>query len=407
MNSFFESVRIALVGLTSNKVRAALTMLGIIIGVAAVITLISVGEGFSAYVTDQFVGLGTNVLFVLPDLEARDNAERLTTGDSRALLDSLALTGVEAVAPDFRKAALISHGGQEVSTTVSGVVPEFQSIRNYDLAVGRFISQEEVDHRGRAAVLGYTVAQEFFPGNGYPVGEIIRLNGIPFEVVGVMEEKGSTGPMDNDDFVFIPLTTAQTRLFTAEAVRGDYEITAINVQVRSEEAMASTMQDISTVLRERHRIEPDQANDFTIINQADLMETASSITGVLTTFLGSIAAISLLVGGIGIMNIMLVSVTERTREIGLRKAIGAGRSDILWQFLIEAMTLSLMGGLVGIALGITGSQLIGPALNLKIAVSVGTIFLATGFSAAVGLFFGIYPAIRAASLHPIEALRYE
>jgi putative ABC transport system permease protein len=407
MNSLFESLRIALTGLTSNKVRAALTMLGIIIGVAAVIALVSIGQGFSTYVTGQFEGLGTNVLFILPDQEARDNGEPLTTGDATALLDSLALPGVKAMAPDYRRAALVSYGGQEVSTTISGVTPEFQTIRNYELTIGRFIDQQEVEHRGRVAVLGYSVAQEFFPGDSYPIGEIIRLNDVPFEIIGVLDEKGSTGPMDNDDFVFIPLTTAQTRLFSADTVRGDYVISNINVQVRSEEEMASTTADITGVLRQRHRIEPDEANDFTIINQADLLDTASSITGVLTAFLGSIAAISLLVGGIGIMNIMLVSVTERTREIGLRKAIGAGRSDILWQFLIEAMTLSLIGGLVGIALGITSSQLIGPALNLEITVSVGTILLAAGFSAAVGLFFGIYPAMRAASLHPIDALRYE
>jgi putative ABC transport system permease protein len=407
VNSLLESLRIALIGLTSNKVRAALTMLGIIIGVAAVIALVSIGQGFSAYVTDQFEGLGTNVLFILPDQEARDSGEPLTTSDAYALNDLLALPDVEAVAPDYRRAALVSHGGQEVSTTVSGITPEFQAIRNYEVVVGRFIAQEEVEHRGRVAVLGYTVAQEFFPGNAYPIGETLRLNNIPFEVIGVLGKKGSTGPMDNDDFVFIPLTTAQTRLFTAETVRGDYEISNINVQVRSEEAMASTTADITNVLRQRHHIEPDEANDFTIINQADLMNTASSITGVLTAFLGSIAAISLLVGGIGIMNIMLVSVTERTREIGLRKAIGAGRSDILWQFLIEAMTLSLMGGLVGITLGVTSSQLIGPALNLQIAVSISTIILAVGFSAGVGLFFGIYPAMRAAGLHPIDALRYE
>jgi putative ABC transport system permease protein len=407
MNSLFESLRIALIGLTSNKVRAALTMLGIIIGVAAVIALVSVGQGFSAYVTDQFEGLGTNVLFILPDQEARDSGEPLTTGDAVALTDSLALPGVQDVAPEYRRAALVSYGGQEVSTTVSGVTPEFQAIRNYDVVVGRFIDRQEVEHRGRVAVLGYTVAQEFFPGDSYPLGEIIRLNDIPFEVIAVLDEKGSTGPMDNDDFIFIPLTTAQTRLFTGDTVRGDYVISNINVQVRSEEEMASTTTDITNVLRLRHHIEPDEASDFTIVNQADLLDTASSITGVLTAFLGAIAAISLLVGGIGIMNIMLVSVTERTREIGLRKAIGAGRNDILWQFLVEAMTLSLIGGLVGMTLGIVSSQLIGPALNLQVTVSAGTIMLAAGFSAAVGLFFGIYPALRAASLHPIDALRYE
>jgi putative ABC transport system permease protein len=407
MNSLFESLRIALRGLMANKVRAALTMLGIIIGVAAVIALVSIGQGFSAYVSGQFENLGTNVLFVMPDLEAREDAEPLTTGDALALADPLALPGVEAVAPAYQRAALVSYEGQEISTSAQGITPEYQSVRNYEVAVGRFISQEEVDHRGRVVVLGYTVVQKLFPANAYPIGEIVRLNGVPFEVIGVLAEKGASGPVDNDDMVLIPLSTAQTRLFTAETVRGDYVISVISVQVRSEGEMASAMADITEVLRERHRIEPGEVDDVNVINQADLLSTVASITGVLTTFLGAIAAISLLVGGIGIMNIMLVSVTERTREIGLRKAIGAGRDDILWQFLIEAMVLSLIGGLFGIALGVAISLLVGPALSLQTSVTASTMLLAAGFSAAVGLFFGIYPAMRAAGLHPIDALRYE
>jgi putative ABC transport system permease protein len=407
MNSLFEGLRIALIGLRTNKVRAALTMLGIIIGVAAVITMVSVGNALSSFVTSQFQALGTNVLFILPDTQARDNAQKLTMGDAQALADPVILPQVKIVAPAYQRSALTSYGDHESSKIVNGVTPGFQEVRNYKVAVGRFVDPEDVDHRGRVAVLGFGVAGEFFPGNAYPIGETIRLDDIPFEVVGVLSEKGSSGPVDNDDMVLIPLTTAQTRLFDAATVRGDYVVSAINVQTYSEDGMAAATQTMTELLRQRHRIESDEADDFSIINQADLLGTASSIVGMLTAVLGAIAAISLLVGGIGIMNIMLVSVTERTREIGLRKAIGAGRTDILLQFIIEAMTLSLSGGLIGIAISMAGSLLLGYALNLQTSVSPGTMLLAAGFSAAVGLFFGIYPAMRAASLHPIDALRYE
>jgi putative ABC transport system permease protein len=403
MNSLFESIRMALIGLKANKIRAALTMLGIIIGVAAVVVMVSVGNSFSAFMSKQFQGLGTNVLFVLPDREARTSAEPLTMADAQALTQPR----IKAIAPVYQRSAPVTTGSNEGTRTISGVTPEFQMVRSYEVLVGRFIGPEEVDHRGRVAVLGYSAARDFFPGNPYPIGETIRLNNTPFEVIGVLAQKGSSGPVNNDDVIFVPLSTAQTRLFTADSVRGDYVISVINIQTYSEEMMAPAMQEATAVLRQRHRIEPEQANDFTIINQADLLNTFSSLTTILTAFLGSIAAISLLVGGIGIMNIMLVSVTERTREIGLRKAIGAARSDIMWQFLIEAMTLSVSGGLVGIVLSMVGTLALGYALSLPTGVSVDTVLLAVGFSAAVGLFFGIYPAMRAASLHPIEALRYE
>jgi putative ABC transport system permease protein len=275
------------------------------------------------------------------------------------------------------------------------------------MKVGRFIEQDDVDHRGRVAVLGSTPASDLFPGSAYPIGETIRLNDVPFEVIGVMAEKGSTGPMDNDDVVLIPLTTAQTRLFTVDTVRGDYVVSSISVLVQSEDMLDSTIEDVSAVLRERHRIQPGDTDDFQVRNPSDMVETVTGITTTLTIFLGAIAAISLLVGGIGIMNIMLVSVTERTREIGLRKAVGAGKSDILWQFLIEAIVMSLIGGLLGIGLGTAISQIAGSALDMQTVVSVNSVGLAFGFSAAVGVFFGIYPAMRAANLHPIDALRYE
>jgi putative ABC transport system permease protein len=406
VSRLLESFRIALRGLIANKARAALTMLGIIIGVAAVIALVSIGEGFSAYVSGEMEGLGTRTLFVFVNRGA-DNPQQLTTGDAEALADPMACPGIEAVAPTYQQGATATYAGIETSPNVSGVTPEYLTVQSYDMKVGRFIEQDDVDHRGRVAVLGSTPASDLFPGSAYPIGETIRLNDVPFEVVGVMAEKGSTGPMDNDDVVLIPLTSAQTRLFTADTVRGDYVVSSINVLVQSEDMLDSTIEDISAVLRERHRIQPGDTDDFQVANPSEMVEIATGITTTLTIFLGAIAAISLLVGGIGIMNIMLVSVTERTREIGLRKAVGAGKLDILWQFLIEAIAMSLIGGLLGIGLGTAISQIAGPALNVQALVSVNSVGLAFGFSAAVGVFFGIYPAMRAANLHPIDALRYE
>ena len=291
MNSLFESIRMALIGLKTNKIRAGLTMLGIIIGVAAVVVMVSVGNSFSAFMSKQFQGLGTNVLFVLPDREARTSAQPLTLGDVQAL----AQPRLKAIAPVYQKSAPVTTSGNEGTRTISGVTPEFQSVRNYEVLIGRFISPEEVDHRGRVAVLGYSAARDFFPGNPYPIGETIRLNNAPFEVIGVLAQKGSSGPVNNDDVIFVPLSTAQTRLFTADSVRGDYVVSVINLQTYSEEMMAPAMQEATAVLRQRHRIEAEQANDFTIINQADLLNTFSSLTTILTAFLGSIAAISLLV----------------------------------------------------------------------------------------------------------------
>ncbi len=325
MNSLLESLRIALQSLVTNKIRAALTMLGIIIGVAAVITLVSVGNGLSSMVVGEFENLGTNLLYISADLRANENTgQSLTVGDAEALETAIGVQGIEKVAPSYQGGVQASYNGTDFTTFASGVTPEYQSVRTYELAVGQFIDQEAVEHRGRVTVLGRTVAQEFFPGNAYPIGETIRLNDIPFEVIGVLAEKGDAGPLDNDNIVFIPLSTAQTRLLNAETVRGDYVVTTIEVQARSEAETEAAMAGITRVLRERHRLDESKEDDFNIRSQASLLNTVSTITAALTAFLGSIAGISLLVGGIGIMNIMLVSVTERTREIGLRKAIGAG-----------------------------------------------------------------------------------
>ncbi|GAB4532014.1 MAG: ABC transporter permease [Anaerolineae bacterium] len=413
----WESVRIALRALAANKMRSILTMLGIIIGVGAVIALLSVGHGFERYITEQFESLGTNILFVIPGQLEGDGAGRarvgrqrfqpLTMGDAEALADPFQVPDVVAVAPEYQRSGTVLRGKLEMGTTVSGVTPEYGSVRNFNPVEGEFIAHEHVNARSRVAVIGDTVAKELFEEYEYPIGQTIRINDVPFKVIGVLEEKGGGGFGDEDNVVMIPISTAQTRLFNAGSVRGDLIISVTFVQVVSQEKMDEVADRITEVLRERHRISFKDDDDFTVINQADLIQVFGEFTAVFTTVLGAIAGISLLVGGIGIMNIMLVSVTERTREIGIRKAVGAKRRDILLQFLIEAMVLSMLGGLVGMLLGYAASTALAGLLDLQTVVTVGAILLATGFSAAVGLFFGIYPATRAARLNPIDALRYE
>jgi putative ABC transport system permease protein len=413
----WESVRISLRALTVNKMRSILTMLGIIIGVGAVIALLSVGQGFEQYITQQFQSLGTNLLFVFAgQLEssgpgsARSSQQRiqpLTMGDASALADPFLVPDVVAVAPEYSRSATVVRGKLDRSASVSGVTPEYQSVRNFNPVLGEFIAQEHVNGRSRVAVLGATVAEEFFEPDEYPIGQTIKLNDVPFKVIGVLEEKGGGGFGDEDNVVMIPISTAQTRLYNAGSVRGDLIISVIFVQVASQDKMGAVADRIAEVLRERHRISFKDDDDFTVINQSDLIQVFGDFTAVFTLVLGAIAGISLVVGGIGIMNIMLVSVTERTREIGIRKAVGAKRRDILLQFLIEAMVMSMIGGFVGIVLGYTASTVLGNVADLTTLVTPGAVLLATSFSAAVGLFFGIYPATRAARLNPIDALRYE
>jgi putative ABC transport system permease protein len=413
----WESVRISLRALTVNKMRSILTMLGIIIGVGAVIALLSVGQGFEQYITQQFQSLGTNLLFVFAgQLEssgpgsARSSQQRiqpLTMGDASALADPFLVPDVVAVAPEYSRSATVVRGKLDRSASVSGVTPEYQSVRNFNPVLGEFIAQEHVNGRSRVAVLGATVAEEFFEPDEYPIGQTIKLNDVPFKVIGVLEEKGGGGFGDEDNVVMIPISTAQTRLYNAGSVRGDLIISVIFVQVAAQDKMGAVADRIAEVLRERHRISFKDDDDFTVINQSDLIQVFGDFTAVFTLVLGAIAGISLVVGGIGIMNIMLVSVTERTREIGIRKAVGAKRRDILLQFLIEAMVMSMIGGFVGIVLGYTASTVLGNVADLTTLVTPGAVLLATSFSAAVGLFFGIYPATRAARLNPIDALRYE
>ena len=416
-----ENLLIALRSLAVNKLRSILTMLGIIIGVAAVIALISVGQGFESFINQQFASLGTNLLFVVPGQldnsgpgSARSSsrgAQPLTMGDAEALRDVFNVPDVSAIAPVYSRSGTVVAGKRDTFSTVDGVTPEYGSVRNFQVLEGEFITQSDVTGRSRVALLGARVVERLFPDEPAItiIGRTVKINDVPCRVKGVLKEKGSSGGFggDEDNVVLIPISTAQSRLFSAPVVRGSYVVSVIFAQVTDSDLMDTAADEISQVLRERHHISFKDDDDFTVINQADLIAVFGDITAIFTIVLGSIAGISLVVGGIGIMNIMLVSVTERTREIGLRKALGAKRSDILSQFLIEAVVISVIGGAVGILLGIIGSILIGNLAKLTTVVTPGAVLLATGFSLAVGVFFGIYPATRAARLSPIDALRYE
>lgn len=418
--SILESLRLAFRALAANKLRAALTMLGIIIGVGAVITLMSAGEGVTAYIEDRFQSIGSNLLFVIPGSQeqfrsggpggpaAPSAVAELTNGDVQALRDSTRAPDVASISSQLLRSGAVTTGKREAFTQVSGVDPEFSRVRNWYPVVGEFIDEEDMISRSRVAVLGQTVVDNLFPDNPYPLDQTLRISGISFRVIGVLEEKGGSDFGNQDDIVLVPLSTAQTRLFPSRSGSGERLVSAIFVEAASEEEMDAASDQVASILRDRHGIDFRDEDDFSVVSQSDILSIFGEITGVLTIFLGAIAGISLLVGGIGIMNIMLVSVTERTREIGLRKAVGARRRDILLQFLLEAVTLSIVGGLVGIALGVGGAQLISALIDdFRAVVSLQAVALATSFSAAVGLFFGIYPARRASRLNPIDALRYE
>lgn len=408
-----ENVRLALRALQANKLRATLTMLGIIIGVAAVITLVSVGQGVQAFVVGEFQGLGNNLLFVFPGQFDQNGPRRrggagLTDGDVAALSDPLLVPDVVAIVPEYGRSANVTREGNEARTAITGTTTGFPVVRNFYPDVGRFFNEQDLATNARVAVLGQTVYEELFPNGEPPIGETIRINNVNFEVIGLMEEKGGSGFNDQDDLILVPLTTAQRRLFPARRGDGQMAVDLIYAQVVNEERQEAAIVQMELVLRETHDIAFDEEDDFTVVSQAELVSAFSEVTNVLTIFLGIIAGISLLVGGIGIMNIMLVSVRERTREIGLRKAVGAKRRDILWQFLTEAMVLSLLGGVIGLLLGALGAFLIANySETLQPTLAWDSVVLAIGFSALIGLFFGIYPATRAAALNPIDALRYE
>jgi putative ABC transport system permease protein len=406
----WQSVVEALESLNANKMRSGLTILGIVIGVAAVIAMLAIGAGAQNSITGSISGIGTNLLFVFRGGEDDSvrNPAPLTLGDADAIGDIFAAPSVENVAPILGGNAEISFGGESTTLEINGVTPEYFPVRNYSVTEGGLITEEHILGRASVIILGTETAQNLFGRSEGIVGETVRVEGQPFRVIGVLESRGGGMMGSQDNTALIPFSTAQARLMRRSPAD---RVDIIMVQAVDPELVEDAAQEISQILRQRHRTEIG-ADDFTVFTQQDMVDTASSITGILTIFLGGIAAISLLVGGIGIMNIMLVSVTERTREIGLRKALGARRRDILIQFLTESSLLSLVGGLIGIALGWTIAMVVGQvAANsgtpFDPVVGMDAVLLATLFSAAVGLFFGIYPANRAASLEPVEALRYE
>ena len=408
-----QTILEALESLNSNKLRSGLTVLGIVIGVAAVIAMLAVGTGAQNTITGSISGIGTNLLFVFGGGgrmggQTVSNPKPLTLQDAAALADPFAAPSVQLVAPILQDSFLIAALGNQTTATVSGITPDYFPVRNFTLAEGEAITEDQMLGRASVVVIGPALADALFARHDGLVGENLTIDGQPFRIIGVLTAKGGGMFGSEDNAAYIPFNTAQARLMPR---RTRDQVDMLMVQVVSADAVPQAVDEVSSVLRARHRTAIG-ADDFTVSSQQDFLTTASTITGVLTVFLGGIAAISLLVGGIGIMNIMLVSVTERTREIGLRKALGARKRDILIQFLTESSLLSLFGGIIGILFGWLIAFTVG-----KVAAALGTAFypsvglnailLATIFSAAVGLFFGIYPANRAANLEPVEALRYE
>ncbi len=412
-----EAVEVALDSLLVNKTRSMLTMLGVIIGVAAVVALLSIGTGAQASITERISSAGTNLIVIFPGAPrergvrgAVGTGQRLTNKDAEALSDKGSVPDAEFVAPEYRRGAQVIFGESNVNVNVAGVTSSYQNVFDLPVASGRFVTDKDVTRRSRVAVLGYQVAQDLF-GDVDPVGKKIKVAAgnrkISLKVVGVLAESGGSIFSRPDEAVYVPLSTAQIKLFHGRNAKGQLILSRIYMRAPTEDAVDRMQSEAEDVLRARHGLGPDDEPDFRVYNQATLLETASGVAQTMTIFLGAIAAISLLVGGIGIMNIMLVSVTERTREIGLRKAVGARRGDILFQFLLEAVMLSLLGGVIGVLLGIGIARVVDTTGTMRSVVAPGSIVLALSFSLATGLFFGIYPANKAAGLSPIEALRYE
>ncbi len=408
--SVAQSLRMALRNITANKTRSALTMLGIIIGVAAVITMLSIGRGAQASITSQVQSMGTNLLYVRPGStqssgvrQEAGTAQTLTLEDAEALVN---LSSVVAVAPEVDSFGQMVYQSQNTRARIYGVTPEYTTVRNYTVAEGEGISSEQVTAQSLVVVLGNTTATTLFGDTSSAVGKTIRIDSQPFRVIGVLAAKGSSGMGNQDDLALVPITTAQARLFGQNRVSGGQKsISSINIQITSQSVSDQVVASISEVLRERHHITFE--DDFSVSSQQDILESASQIATILTLFLGGVAGISLLVGGIGIMNIMLVSVTERTREIGVRMAVGAKPRNILAQFLVEALTLATAGGFLGVVLGLVGGRLLAARFHWPILMRPDIIVISVVFSALVGVGFGLYPAQKASRLDPIDALRFE
>ena len=416
--TLFASLQIAMRAIGANKLRAALTMLGMIIGVGAVIAMVSIGQGAQASVTSQIEAMGTNLLFVRPGAatsggvtQAAGTRPTLTYQDSQAIASDVTVSLI-GVAPEVDSFGQIIAGAQNTNAQVVGTTDAYAAVRNVQVNDGTFLTSQSVSGGSLVAVIGPTVATALF-GEAEPVGQTIQISvqgrpGLPFTVIGVTVAKGGTGFGNQDNMVYIPITTVFQRLSNSRTAQGGQNVSTINIGVTNSADLTAATDQITQILDQRHNV---ATADFTIQSQADVLQTASQITGVLTLLLGAIAGISLVVGGIGIMNIMLVSVTERTREIGIRKAIGAKRRDILLQFLVEAIVVSFIGGAIGILLGAGAAHIISgisiSGSTLQTSVTLDTVLLACGVSVAIGVFFGIYPAMRASALNPIEALRYE
>jgi putative ABC transport system permease protein len=404
-----STLKISLRALRVNKMRSALTMLGIIIGVGAVIAMLAVGTGASERISQQIASIGSNLIIILPGSTTSGGLRMgmgsqptLTKDDADAIQKEC--SAVQDVAPVLNGAAQIVYGNQNWSTGVYGTTPSMLNIRDWPLASGRSFTEQDVRSATKVCLLGQTVVENLF-GSIDPIGQGVRIKKIPFTVIGVLDKKGqSPQGQDQDDTVYVPVTTAQKKIF---GTTFPGMVRTIMVKAKSTEDLDTAEKQITELLRQRHRIGPRKENDFTVRNLTQIMQVAEQSTKVMTLLLGAIASVSLLVGGIGIMNIMLVSVTERTREIGIRMAVGAKTWDIRLQFIIEALTLSLIGGVAGIIAGISGSQIISAFAGWSTIVSVLSIFLAFGFSGLVGIFFGFYPAYKASLLNPIDALRYE
>jgi len=415
---FNDYLKTATTSLKANKTRSFLTMLGIVIGIAAVIVMMSVGGGAQNLILSQIEGLGSNLIIVFPggikEEEGRPpqfsmgmmNIKTLTYEDSQALLKKSNAPYVENVAPIITGSATINYQNESRETNYIGTTPDIQYISDSYPVEGRFFTEQESRSMDKVVVLGFKVREKLFNAES-AIGKSVKIQRVKFKVIGVMEERGAQGMEDPDDQVYIPFTTAQKQLL------GINHLQAMMVRAENEKVIEQTVEDIKTTLRERHHITDPSKDDFTVKSQKEFSETLGMVTGIFSIFLSCVAGIALIVGGIGIMNIMLVSVTERTREIGLRKAVGAGKKDILYQFLMEAVVLTILGGIIGIIFGIVGSYLGGMVLGKMLAVEWGfslsltSIILAFGVATAIGLVFGIYPARKAAELSPIEALRYE
>ena len=409
MSTLLAGLPIALRALRVNKMRSALTMLGIIIGVSAVIAMIAVGSGAKAQITAHIASIGSNLLIVRSGSSTSGGLRMgsgtvptLTVDDSEAILNEV--PSVRLVAPELSGIAQVVHGNQNWSTSIIGTMPEMLEIRNWPVVSGRPFTQQDVNGATKVCLLGWTVMENLF-GGGNPIGQIVRIKNMPFVVIGVLSYKGQSGPGHvHDDTIMVPLTTAQKRLF---GMQFPGMVQGIAIQVRDMELMKEAEYQVKALLRQRHRIPPNEENDFTVRNLTEVMAVAEESADVMSLLLGAIASISLIVGGIGIMNIMLVSVTERTREIGIRIAVGAKSRDILLQFLIESLVLSLIGGGLGMAIGIGGTYVLSNFTQWPTVISIRAVLLSLLFSASVGVFFGFYPARKASLLNPIEALRFE